>query len=103
MLKEQLGPAAIRRGFFDEGTSFEGAEARAILNAYEVALVAAEKTARRAVSNGSEASMRKAQWHEAVAQTLGETLIAFLRTESGASYPPAAIELPEAPNFDGAA
>ena len=102
MQREQLGPAAIRRGFFDADASFEGAEAKAILIAYETALTVAERAARHAVSSGNTASMRIAQWHEAVAQTLGEILIVFLRDESGASNKPDAIELPETPNFDGA-
>jgi len=92
MLK--LREDAARRGYFERSEEFDPA-LQPILDSYNVAAKNAASYATIAVREGDVASMRVAQWWEAVTLTLERTLSTLKN-----NGPDEEVELPPPPKFD---
>ena len=91
---KQLGKYGIQRNYFEHDTKFSEA-AQKLLDAYEQSCRFAMLTSRHAISNNALASVRQAQWHEAVTLTIEFCLVRISKDHENSED----AELPDAPDF----
>jgi len=97
---EMAGHFSQARNHFELDTKFRGEMAEILLKAYEDASKSAARHAKWAVSSGDLPSIRKAQWYEAVVQTLEMVLGCVEHMGDSCEFEKDHdIELPEPPEF----
>lgn len=97
-----LNDAGMNRGYFEKDTIFKNKDfVTPIIAAYDDACEKAARTAKYAIRDGGMASLREAQWYEAVAATF-EAILAGLPHQSNASggdFSTLRMDIPFPPEF----
>ena len=99
---QPMGDAALRRNYFEKNTAFFGDSASLLVKAYGEACLKAEWSARIAIKRGTIETLRTAQWHEAIAQTI-ERLLGCLPNSTDESFeidPSVEFDFPDSPCFE---